>query len=46
MTEDQRNGQKNDAHPGDIARRDFVALSVSAGLAATAGQAAAALDVV
>jgi carboxymethylenebutenolidase len=46
MTEDQRNEQKNDARLGEIARRDFVALSVTAGLAATAGSAAAALDVV
>src|SRR5262249_4333453 len=38
--------KKNDATPGDIARRDFVALSVTAGLAATAAPAAAALDVV
>jgi carboxymethylenebutenolidase len=39
--------QKNDTQPGDIARRDMVAFSVAAGLAATAGQAAAAsLDVV
>ena len=45
--EDQKNQQKNDTQPGDIARRDFVALSVAAGLAATAGSAAAAgLDVV
>ena len=45
--EDQKNPQKNDTQPGDIARRDFVALSVAAGLGATAGQAAAAgLDVV
>ena len=42
MTEDQKNPQKNDAQTGDIARRDFVALSVTAGLAATAGPAAAA----
>jgi carboxymethylenebutenolidase len=42
MTEDQKNHQKNDAQTGDIARRDFVALSVTAGLAATAGTAAAA----
>jgi carboxymethylenebutenolidase len=41
MTEDQKN-QKNDAPPADIARRDFVGLSVAAGLAATAGPAAAA----
>ena len=46
MTEDQRNEETNDAHSGDIARRDFVALSVSAGLAATAGPAAAAMEVV
>src|SRR5579872_2600339 len=42
MTEDQKNQQKNDVQSGDIARRDFVALSVTAGLAATAGPAAAA----
>src|SRR6266852_4338692 len=42
MTEDQKNQQKNDTQPGDIARRDFVALSVTAGLAVTAGSAAAA----
>src|SRR5437879_2546786 len=42
MTEDQKNQRKNDAQPGDIARRDFVALSVTAGLAATAASAAAA----
>lgn len=46
MTEDQRNQPKNDAHRGDIARRDFVALSVTAGLAATTASAATALDVV
>jgi carboxymethylenebutenolidase len=45
MTEDQKN-QKHDTQPADIARRDFVALSVAAGIAATAGSAAAALDVV
>ena len=46
MSEGQRNEQKKDARPGDIARRDFVALSVSAGLAATAASAAPALEVV
>src|SRR5713101_6816352 len=40
MTEDQKNQRKNDAQPGDIARRDFVALSVTAGLAASAASAA------
>jgi carboxymethylenebutenolidase len=41
MTEDQRN-----PHAGDIARRDFVALSVTAGLAGTAASAAPAVEVV
>jgi carboxymethylenebutenolidase len=46
MTEDQKNQQKH-PQPTDIARRDFVALSVTAGLAATTGQAAPAVrDVV
>jgi carboxymethylenebutenolidase len=45
--EGQNNQQKNDTQPGDIGRRDLVALSVAAGLAATAGSAAAAgVDVV
>jgi carboxymethylenebutenolidase len=43
MTEDQKNPQQKDSRPGDIARRDCVALSVTAGLA---GTAAAAVDVV
>ena len=42
MTENKTN-HKTDAHPGDFPRRDFVALSVTAGLAATAGSASAAL---
>ncbi len=46
MPEDHRNPQKNDTHPSELARREFVALSVTAGLAATAGTATAALDVV
>jgi carboxymethylenebutenolidase len=46
MTEDQKSQQKN-AQSGAIDRREFVAFSVSAGLAATAGSAAAAgLEVV
>jgi len=45
--EDRKNQQKIDSQPGDIARRDFVALSVAAGLTTTAGPAAAAgVDVV
>jgi carboxymethylenebutenolidase len=45
MTEDQKNQQKNEA--GDLARREFVGLSVAAGLAATAGSvSAASLEVV
>jgi len=47
MTEDHRNEQqKNEPQSGDIARRDFMALSVSAGLAASAKSAAAAADIV
>ena len=42
MTEDQSNQQKKDAQPSDIARRDFVAFSVTAGLAATSASAATA----
>ncbi|MGH9593281.1 MAG: dienelactone hydrolase family protein, partial [Bryobacteraceae bacterium] len=42
--EDQK---RNDMQPSDLGRRDFVALSVAAGLASTAGSAAAAgLEVV
>lgn len=45
MTDDKNNQQ--DTHPRGVARRDFVGLSVAAGLAATAGSSqAAALDVV
>ncbi len=46
MSEDQRNERKNEARRGDIGRRDFVALSMTAGLAASAGPLAAAADVV
>jgi carboxymethylenebutenolidase len=47
MMEEQTNQQTNDAQPGDIARRDIVALSVAGGLAAAARVAAAAdVDVV
>src|SRR6266404_1157308 len=46
MSENQRNPARKDAHPSDIARRDFVTLSVTAGLAGAAVSAAAALDVV
>jgi len=46
MTDDQRNQATNDTHPGDlhpldITRRDFAALLVGAGLAATIQPAAA-----
>jgi carboxymethylenebutenolidase len=44
MADNQKNQQKHDTQPGDIARREFVALSVAAGLAGPA--AAAGLDVV
>ncbi len=46
MTEDQRNEPRNEGQGSDLARRDFVALSMTAGLAATAGPAAAALEVI
>jgi len=47
MPEDQKNQPKNDAENSDIARRDFVAISMAAGLAATAGASeGAGLDVV
>jgi carboxymethylenebutenolidase len=46
MMEDQKNQPQSEAQPGNIARRDFVALSVAAGLAATAEASAAAMDVV
>src|SRR5229473_3586281 len=47
MTEDRKNQTQNDPQSGDLARRDFVALSVTAGLAATAGPGLAApLEVV
>jgi carboxymethylenebutenolidase len=46
MTEEQKNQPKNDTQ-GDLGRRDFVALSVAAGVAASASSAsAAALDLV
>ncbi len=41
MTEDQKN-QKSDDQSGEIGRRDFVGLSVTAGLAVTAASASAA----
>ena len=42
MTDDQNNQSKNETQPGEIGRRDFMGLSVAAGLAATAESAAAA----
>jgi carboxymethylenebutenolidase len=47
MMEDEKNQQKSESQSSDLARRDFVALSVAAGLAATAAAAdAAGMDVV
>ena len=45
MPEDPKNNQKNEAQPGEIGRRDFVALSVAAGLVAGSASAAG-LDLV
>jgi len=42
MTDDQRNQPTNNAHSGDITRRDFGALLMGAGLAATLQSAATA----
>ena len=44
--EDQNNQQKTDTRPGGIGRRDLVGFSVAAGIAATAGPGAAAVQVV
>src|ERR1700719_5277194 len=41
MTDDQKNQPTKDAHSGDITRRDFAAIVVGAGLAATIQSAAA-----
>jgi carboxymethylenebutenolidase len=47
MSQDRKNQQQNDPQRADIARRDFVALSMGASLSAAAGAAAAReLDVV
>jgi len=47
MTDDPKDQPTNDAQPGDITRRDFAALLVGAGLAATVQSAATAgLEVV
>ncbi len=48
MTEEQKNQQNNDLRSGEIDRRDFVGLSVAAGLAAASASSAeaAGLDVV
>ena len=47
MTDDLKNRQTNEAHPGDITRRDFAVRLVGVGLAATVQSAAAAgLEVV
>jgi carboxymethylenebutenolidase len=40
MTEDQKNRQEIEAQPRDFARREFVGLAVTAGLAATSATAA------
>jgi carboxymethylenebutenolidase len=39
MTDDKRDHKEKEAFPGELARRDFVAVSVAAGLAAAAGSA-------
>ena len=39
MTDDTKNIEKNDTSSSDLSRRDFVALSLAAGLAAATGSA-------
>ena len=46
MADDTKNHKDNDESSSGLHRREFVGLTVAAGLAATAGPAAAALDVV
>jgi carboxymethylenebutenolidase len=46
MADDTKNHKSNDESSSNLHRREFVGLTVAAGLAATAGTAAAALDVV
>src|SRR5450631_3979862 len=42
MADDKPDHEPNDASPGELSRREFVALSLAAGLAAAAGSASAA----
>src|SRR5258706_15259534 len=42
MTDDEKNQPTNKAHPGDLTRRDFAALLVGAGIAASVSSTAAA----
>jgi carboxymethylenebutenolidase len=42
MTDDKKNQSTNDAHPEDITRRDFAALLLGAGIAASVSSSAAA----
>ena len=46
MADDTKNTKNNDDSSSNLHRREFVGLTVAAGLAASAGTAAAALDVV
>jgi carboxymethylenebutenolidase len=43
---EEQNNQQNDTRPGNLARRDFVALSIGAGLATSAASAGADLSVI
>src|SRR5215211_2142920 len=42
MTDDTQNPEKGDPSPSDLSRRDFVSLSLAAGLAAATGSASSA----
>ena len=46
MADDTQDPEKNDAAPNELSRRDFVALTVAAGIAAATGASAQGLEVV
>src|SRR5258708_13813266 len=45
MTDDEKSQPTNKAHPGDLTRRDFAALLVGAGIAASVSSSTAAADI-
>src|SRR5260370_23163992 len=45
MTDDEKSQSSNQSHPGDLTRRDFAALLVGAGIAASVSSSTAAADI-